>query len=51
MTDSRSEKIRRLIEEYPVTEAEATAQRVIAALRDEGLAVTGPMGTFVRHED
>jgi len=27
-----------------------TAQKVIVALRDEGLVVTGPMGTFVSEE-
>jgi GntR family transcriptional regulator len=41
----RLPSIRSIAEEYDV--ATTTAQKVIEALRDEGLAVTSPMGTFV----
>jgi DNA-binding transcriptional regulator YhcF (GntR family) len=37
--------IRTLAQEYEV--ATTTAQKVIEALRDEGLIVTSPMGAFV----
>jgi GntR family transcriptional regulator len=41
----RLPSIRSIAQEYDV--ATTTAQKVIEALRDEGLAVTSPMGTFV----
>jgi len=37
--------IRTISQEYEV--ATTTAQKVIEALRDEGLVVTSPMGTYV----
>lgn len=43
---SRLPSIRTIAEQYEV--ATTTAQKVLEALRDEGLAVTSPMGTFVR---
>jgi GntR family transcriptional regulator len=42
---SRLPSIRTIAQEYEV--ATTTAQKVLEALRDEGLAVTSPMGTFV----
>jgi DNA-binding transcriptional regulator YhcF (GntR family) len=42
----RLPSIRSIAQEYEV--ATTTAQKVIEALRDEGLAETSPMGTFVR---
>lgn len=42
---ARLPSIRSISEEYQV--AMTTAQKVIVALRDEGLVETGPMGTFV----
>ncbi len=42
----RLPSIRSLSQEFEV--ATTTAQKVIEALRDEGLAETSPMGTFVR---
>ena len=45
---ARLPSIRSISEEYQV--AMTTAQKVIVALRDEGLVVTGPMGTFVSEE-
>jgi DNA-binding GntR family transcriptional regulator len=42
---ARLPSIRGISQEYQV--ATTTAQKVIEALRDEGLAVTSPMGTFV----
>lgn len=41
----RLPSIKTLAQEYSV--APSTAQKVLTALRDEGLAVTGVMGTFV----
>jgi len=41
----RVPSIRTLAQEYDV--ATTTAQKVIEALRDEGLIVTSPMGAFV----
>jgi GntR family transcriptional regulator len=41
----RVPSIRTLAQEYGV--ATTTAQKVIEALRDEGLIVTSPMGAFV----
>ena len=41
----RLPSIASISQEYGV--AMTTAQKVIVALRDEGLAVTSPMGTFV----
>jgi DNA-binding transcriptional regulator YhcF (GntR family) len=41
----RLPSIRSISQEYEV--ATTTAQKVIEALRDEGLVVTSPMGTFV----
>jgi GntR family transcriptional regulator len=41
----RVPSIRTLAQEYEV--ATTTAQKVIEALRDEGLIVTSPMGAFV----
>ena len=41
----RIPSIRTLAQEYEV--ATTTAQKVIEALRDEGLIVTSPMGAFV----
>lgn len=41
----RLPSITSLAQEYEV--AKTTAQKVIEALRDEGLVVTSPMGTFV----
>jgi GntR family transcriptional regulator len=41
----RLPSIRTIAQEFEV--ATTTAQKVIEALRDEGLAVTSPMGTFV----
>jgi len=41
----RLPSIRSIAQEYEV--ATTTAQKVIEALRNEGLAVTSPMGTFV----
>jgi DNA-binding transcriptional regulator YhcF (GntR family) len=41
----RLPSIRSITQEYEV--AGTTAQKVIEALRDEGLVVTSPMGTFV----
>ena len=41
----RVPSIRALAQEYEV--ATTTAQKVIEALRDEGLIVTSPMGAFV----
>ena len=41
----RLPSIKQLAQEYNV--AMSTAQKVLTALRDEGLAVTGVMGTFV----
>jgi GntR family transcriptional regulator len=41
----RLPSIASISQEYRV--AMTTAQKVIVALRDEGLAVTSPMGTFV----
>jgi DNA-binding transcriptional regulator YhcF (GntR family) len=41
----RLPSIRSIAQEYDV--ATTTVQKVIEALRDEGLAVTSPMGTFV----
>jgi DNA-binding transcriptional regulator YhcF (GntR family) len=41
----RVPSIRTLAQEYEV--AATTAQKVIEALRDEGLIVTSPMGAFV----
>jgi DNA-binding GntR family transcriptional regulator len=41
----RLPSIASLAQEYEV--AKTTAQKVIEALRDEGLVVTSPMGTFV----
>ncbi len=41
----RVPSIRTLAQEYEV--ATTTAQKVIDALRDEGLIVTSPMGAFV----
>ena len=43
--DDRVPSIRALAQEYEV--ATTTAQKVIEALRDEGLIVTSPMGAFV----
>jgi GntR family transcriptional regulator len=43
---SRLPSIRSISQEYEV--ATTTAQKVIEALRDEGLVETSPMGTFVR---
>jgi GntR family transcriptional regulator len=43
---SRLPSIRSLSQEYEV--ATTTAQKVIEALRDEGLVETSPMGTFVK---
>jgi GntR family transcriptional regulator len=42
---ARLPSIRSISQEYDV--ATTTAQKVIEALRDEGLAETSPMGTFV----
>jgi GntR family transcriptional regulator len=42
---ARLPSIRSISQEYDV--ATTTAQKVIEALRDEGLAVTSPMGTYV----
>jgi GntR family transcriptional regulator len=42
----RLPSIRSMTQEYEV--AGTTAQKVIEALRDEGLVVTSPMGTFVK---
>lgn len=42
----RLPSIRSITQEYEV--AGTTAQKVIEALRDEGLVVTSPMGTFVK---
>jgi GntR family transcriptional regulator len=42
----RLPSIRTIAQQYEV--ATTTAQKVLEALRDEGLAVTSPMGTFVR---
>lgn len=42
---ARLPSIRTLTQEYQV--AATTAQKVIEALRNEGLVVTSPMGTFV----
>jgi GntR family transcriptional regulator len=42
----RLPSIRSISQEYEV--AGTTAQKVIEALRDEGLVVTSPMGTFVK---
>jgi GntR family transcriptional regulator len=42
---SRLPSIRGISQEYGV--AMTTAQKVIEALRDEGLVTTSPMGTFV----
>jgi DNA-binding GntR family transcriptional regulator len=42
---NRLPSIRTLAQEYQV--ATTTAQKVIEALRDEGLIVTSPMGAFV----
>jgi GntR family transcriptional regulator len=42
----RLPSIASLAQEYEV--ASTTAQKVIEALRDEGLVVTSPMGTYVR---
>lgn len=42
----RLPSIRSISEEFQV--ATTTAQKVIEALRDEGLAETSPMGTFVK---
>ena len=44
---TRLPSIRTIAQEYEV--ATTTAQKVIEALRDEGLAVTSPMGTFVQN--
>jgi GntR family transcriptional regulator len=44
-TGDRVPSIRTLAQEYEV--ATTTAQKVIEALRDEGLIVTSPMGAFV----
>lgn len=41
----RLPSITSLAQEYEV--AKTTAQKVIEALRDDGLVVTSPMGTFV----
>jgi GntR family transcriptional regulator len=41
----RLPSIRSISQEYEV--ATTTAQKVLEALRDEGLVVTSPMGTFV----
>jgi GntR family transcriptional regulator len=41
----RLPSIRSISQEYGV--ATTTAQKVLEALRDEGLVVTSPMGTFV----
>lgn len=41
----RLPSIRSIAQEFEV--ATTTAQKVIEALRNEGLAVTSPMGTFV----
>jgi GntR family transcriptional regulator len=43
---ARLPSIRSISQEYEV--ATTTAQKVIEALRDEGLVVTSPMGTFVK---
>jgi GntR family transcriptional regulator len=43
---ARLPSIRSISQEYEV--ATTTAQKVIEALRDEGLVETSPMGTFVR---
>jgi DNA-binding transcriptional regulator YhcF (GntR family) len=42
---ARLPSIRSISQEYEV--ATTTAQKVLEALRDEGLVVTSPMGTFV----
>jgi len=42
---ARLPSIRSMSQEYEV--ATTTAQKVLEALRDEGLVVTSPMGTFV----
>ncbi len=42
----RLPSIASISQEYDV--AKTTAQKVIEALRDEGLVVTSPMGTFVK---
>lgn len=42
---ARLPSIASIAQEYDV--AMTTAQKVIVALRDEGLVVTSPMGTFV----
>ena len=42
---SRLPSIRTISQEYGV--ATTTAQKVIEALRDEGLVTTSPMGTYV----
>ena len=42
----RLPSIRSISQEFEV--ATTTAQKVIEALRDEGLAETSPMGTFVK---
>jgi DNA-binding GntR family transcriptional regulator len=42
----RLPSIASLAQEYEV--AKTTAQKVIEALRDEGVVQTSPMGTFVR---
>jgi DNA-binding GntR family transcriptional regulator len=42
---SRLPSIDSIAQQYEV--ARTTAQKVVEALRDEGLAVTSPMGTYV----
>jgi DNA-binding transcriptional MocR family regulator len=42
---ARLPSIRSISQEYEV--ATTTAQKVLEALRDEGLVITSPMGTFV----
>jgi len=44
----RLPSIRSISQEYEV--ATTTAQKVLEALRDEGLVVTSPMGTFVAEQ-
>jgi DNA-binding GntR family transcriptional regulator len=46
---SRLPSISSLAQEYEI--ARTTAQKVIEQLRRDGLAVTSPMGTFVRNDD
>jgi len=42
---ARLPSIRSISQEYQV--ATTTAQKVVEALRDEGMVITSPMGTFV----